>query len=78
MSISIDYNDPRNVQAAAEMLRWHDNGDSEANITSTVREFLILTGLVMPDEVVEENPPAQGSPRDLRSRPEKDLSGVRA
>ena len=63
MAGQIDYNDPRYAQAAAEILRRHDNGEPEANITSAVRDFLIVTGLVMPDEIVEENPPAQGSRR---------------
>ena len=63
MSIQIDYNDPRYAQAAAEILRRHDSGEPEANITSAVRDFLILTGLVRADEIVEENPPAQGSRR---------------
>ena len=63
MSIQIDYNDPRYAQAAAEILRRHDNGEPEANITSAVRDFLILTGLVRANEIVEENSPAQGSRR---------------
>ena len=63
MSIQIDYNDPRYAQAAAEILRRHDNGEPEANITSAVRDFLIVTGLVRGDEIVEENPPAHGSRR---------------
>ena len=63
MSIQIDYNDPLYAQAAAEILRRYDNGEPEANITSAVRDFLILTGLVRGDEIVEENPPAQGSRR---------------
>ena len=63
MSVQIDYNDPRYAQAAAEILRRHDSGEPEANITSAVRDFLILTGLVRGDETVEENPPAQGSRR---------------
>ena len=63
MSIQIDYNDPRYAQAAAEILRRYDNGEPEANITSAVRDFLILTGLVRGDEIVEENPPALGSRR---------------
>ena len=63
MSIQIDYNDPRYAQAAAEILRRHENGEPEANITSAVRDFLILTGLVRAEEIVEENPPAQGSRR---------------
>ena len=63
MSVQIDYNDPRYAQAAAEILRRHDSGEPEANITSAVRDFLIVTGLVKSDEIVEENPPAQGSRR---------------
>ena len=47
MSIQLDYNDPRYTQAAAEILRRHDNSEPEANITSAVRDFLILTGLVL-------------------------------
>ena len=63
MSIQIDYNDPRYAQAAAEILRRHDSGEPEANITSAVRDFLIITGLVRANETAEENPPAQGSRR---------------
>ena len=63
MSIQIDYNDPRYARAAGEILRRHDNGEPEANITSAVRDFLIVTGLVRGDEMPEENPPAQGSRR---------------
>ena len=63
MSVQIEYNEPRYTQAAAEILRRHDNGEPEANITSAVRDFLIVTGLVRADEIVEENPPAQGSRR---------------
>ena len=63
MSVQIDYNDPRYAEAAAEILRRHDSGEPEANITSAVRDFLILTGLVSADDIVEENPPAQGSRR---------------
>ena len=57
----VDYNDPRYAESAAEILRRHDNGEPEANVTSAVRDFLVLTGLVRPGDVVEENPPAQGS-----------------
>ena len=63
MALQIDYNDPRYAQAAAEILRRHDKGEPEANITSAVRDFLIVTELVKGDEIVEENPPAQGSRR---------------
>ena len=63
MPVHIDYNDPRYAESAAEILRRHNNGEAEANITSAVRDFLVLTGLVNPSDVVEENPPAQGSRR---------------
>ena len=63
MAVQIDYSDPRYAQSAAEILRRHDNGEPEANITSAVRDFLILTGLVRSEDMVEENPPAQGSRR---------------
>ena len=59
----IDPTDPKYRQAAAEILRRHDNGEPEANITSAVRGFLTVTGLVKDAEIVEENPPAQGSRR---------------
>ena len=63
MSVHIDTNDPRYKQAAAEILRRHDKGEPEANITSAVRNFLTVTGLVKGEEIVEENPPAEGSRR---------------
>ena len=61
--MQIDYNEPRCAQAAAEILRRHEGGEPEANITSAVRNFLTVTALVRDEEVVEENPPAQGSRR---------------
>ena len=63
MPAHIDTNDPKCAGAAAEILRRHDNAEPEANITSAVRDFLIVTGLVKSSEIVEENPPAQGSRR---------------
>ena len=57
----IDYDDPKFAAAAAEILQRHNNGEPEANITSAVRDFLIATGLASPGEILEENPPAQGS-----------------
>ncbi len=61
MPEQIDYNDPKHAEAAAEILRRHDRGELEANITTAVRDFLIVTGLVKADEMVEETPPTQGS-----------------
>ena len=63
MTDHLDYNDPASFAAAAEMLRRHDLGEPEANITSAVRDFLIATRLARSDEIVEEDPPAQGSRR---------------
>ena len=61
MTPRIDFDDPKYAAAAAEILRRHDEGAPEANITSAVRDFLILTGLAESQEIVEEAPPAQGS-----------------
>ena len=54
---------PGSKQAAAEILRRHDIGAPEANITTAVRNFLTVTGLVQHEEIDEENPPAEGSRR---------------
>ena len=63
MPMQLDVNDPRYAESVAEILRRHDNGEPEANITTAVRDFLVLTGLVKPGDVAEEIPPAQGSRR---------------
>ena len=63
MSVHINPNDPRYKNSAAEILRRHDKGEAEANITTAVRNFLTVTGLVKHEEIVEENPPAEGSRR---------------
>ena len=63
MPVAIDYKDPRYAQSAGEMLRRHRSFESEANITSAVRDFLILTGLAKSDEITEENPPSDSSRR---------------
>ena len=57
----IDSNDPTYSEAAAEILRRHNSGEAEANITSAVRDFLTLTKLVKSEEIKEENAPALGS-----------------
>ena len=59
----IDYADPKYKKAAGEILRRHNNFEAEANITSAVRDFLILAGLAQSEEIVEENPPSDGSRR---------------
>ena len=63
MAVHIDTNDPKYPTAAAEILRRHDNFEPEANVTSAVRDFLILTGLARSEEVIEENPPSEASRR---------------
>ena len=59
----LDPNNPKYRNSAAEILRRHDNFEPEANITSTVRDFLILTGLARSEEIIEENPPSDASRR---------------
>ena len=59
----MDVSDRRYVESAAAILRRHDNFEAEANITTAVRDFLILTGLAESDEIIEENPPSDGSRR---------------
>ena len=63
MVTHLDTNDPRYARAAAAILERHQRGEPEANITSAVRDFLIRTGLVKADQMVEENPPSDGSRR---------------
>ena len=63
MAEHLDLDDPKYRSAAAEILRRHDNFEAEANITSTVRTFLTLTGLAKSEEIVEENPPSDTSRR---------------
>ena len=63
MSLHINPNDPKYKKAAAEILRRHNIGAPEANITTAVRDFLTVSGLVKADEIEQENPPAQGSRR---------------
>ena len=63
MAIHINIGDPKYRNAAEQILRRHDNFEPEANITSAVRDFLILTGLARSEEMVEENPPSDGSRR---------------
>ena len=61
MTAQINFGDPKYAASAADILRRHDAGAPEANITSAVRDFLILTGLAESHEIVEEAPPAEGS-----------------
>ena len=64
MPVHLDYKDPCYPEAAAEILRRHAAGmtdEHETNITSAVRDFLLLTGLARKGEIVEEQSPAPGS-----------------
>ncbi len=61
MPEQLDLDDPRYQAAAAEILRRHDSYEAEANITSAIRDFLILTGLAKPEEIDEEVAPATDS-----------------
>ncbi len=63
MTAHLDVNDPRFARAAAAILERHERNEPEANITSAVRDFLILTGLANAEQMVEENPPSDGSRR---------------
>ena len=63
MTEYIDYNDPQCAEAAQAILTRHNNAEPEANITSAVRDFLILARLARPAEITEENPPSDSSRR---------------
>ena len=63
MTTHLDMADPKYPAAAASILLRHDSGESEANITTAVRDFLLVTGLARADEIVEEDPPSDGSRR---------------
>lgn len=47
---------------AAEVLGRHDQGDSEADIRSAVRDFIIQSGLVTASEVTQGESPTQAAP----------------
>ena len=63
MTTHIDINDPKYRNAAEQILLRHEQNQAEANITSAVRDFLILTGLAGSEEMMEENPPSDTSRR---------------
>ena len=63
MAMHLDVNDLRYRDAAGAILRRHDNFEAEANITTAVRDFLVLTGLAKAEEIIEENPPSDDSRR---------------
>ena len=59
----LDLATPKYEQAAAEIRRGHERNQPEANITSAVRDSLVLTRLTRSDEIVEEIPPSDSSRR---------------
>ncbi len=61
MTDHIDYGDAKYAKAAAEILRRHYETGTEADITSAVRNFLVLTNLASSEEIKEENPPSNTS-----------------
>ncbi len=63
MTTHLNINDPKYADAASAILERHERNEPEANITSAVRDFLILTGLARADQTVEENPPSDSSRR---------------
>ena len=50
MATHLDIEDARYARAAGRILRRHENFEAEANITSAIRDFLILTRLARSDE----------------------------
>ena len=67
MTTHLDISDPRYADAAAAILHRHDHGEPEANITTAVRDFLILTRLAQAEEIIEENPPADSPGANRRA-----------
>ena len=63
MVTHLDIGNPEYGRAAERILGVHDNFGPEANVTSAVRDFLMVTGLARAEEMVEENPPSDGSRR---------------
>ena len=61
MVLHLDPSDERYTDTARGILRRHDLNEAEANITSAIRDFLILTNLAKSDEIVEEKAPALGA-----------------
>lgn len=61
--MNLDYADPKYAEAARRIVKLHENYEAEANITTAIRDFLVLTGLAKADEIVEEAPPSTDFPR---------------
>ena len=61
MVVHLDVNDERYPNAAERILQRHEQNVPEANITSAIRDFLILTNLAESEKIVEEKAPALGA-----------------
>ncbi len=61
MTAELNIEDPKYPLLAASLLDRHERNDAEANITSAIRDFLAETRLASREEMVEENPPSEGS-----------------
>ena len=57
----LSYDNVECREIAAELLRRHGELQTEANITSQIREFLVRTGLAESSDIREEVAPAEGS-----------------
>ncbi len=57
----LDVTDPKYRKAAARILRIYDHPNAEAEVTTAIRDFLVVTGLADRDEIREESHPAEGS-----------------
>ena len=61
VSEHLDERDPKYRKAAARILRAYDHPNTEAEVTTAIREFLVETELADRDEIHEEFHPAEGS-----------------
>ena len=50
------------VDAAENLLARYKEFETEADVTSAVRDFLVVSGLATSGEIKEEHPPVAGSP----------------
>ena len=51
------------VEAVESLLARYEGFVTEADLTSAIRDFFVVTGLATPDEIREEHPPGVGSIR---------------
>ena len=63
MPTQLDANNPKYPDLARNILERYEQGQAEANITTAIQNFLVGTELVASQEIVEENPPSDGSRR---------------